>query len=249
MNIEALKSPRIEPNQAPKLTELLDKIVITLTEGSIVAVTSKIVAICEGRVVEVKSVSKETLIEQEADRWLPRSLSRYDIVLTIKNNRLIPTAGIDESNSGGFYVLWPADAQASANQIRAYLQQRFSLKQVGVLITDSTTAPLRTGTTGIALAHSGFAALHNYIEMPDLFGRPLKVTKANLAEGLAAAAVLAMGEGNEGTPFVIISDLSRIDFQDRDPNADELAELAIDPDDDLYAPLLKNAPWHNRKKR
>jgi len=243
MQITTIKTPRVVPKEAPHLIDFLDQVLPALSERTIVAITSKLVAICEDRVVAAKSVSKDSLIEQEADRWLPRSLSRYDIVLTIKKNRLIPTAGIDESNSGGFYVLWPTDAQASANQIRAYLQKRFKLHEVGVIITDSTTAPLRTGTTGICLAHSGFNALRNYIDTPDLFDRPLKVTKANLAEGLAAAAVLAMGEGNESTPLAVMTDVPTIEFQDREPNAEELAELTIDPDDDLYAPLLKSAPW------
>jgi putative folate metabolism gamma-glutamate ligase len=247
MQITAITTDRIVPRQAPQFTELLDSVLTTLPARSILAITSKIVAICEGRVVAINSVSKDTLIQQEADRWLPRSLSRYDIVLSIKNNRLIPTAGIDESNSGGFYVLWPANPQGSANQIHAYLQKRFNLRDIGVIITDSTTVPLRTGTIGIALAHSGFQALRDYIGQPDLFDRPLKVTKANLAEGLAAAAVLAMGEGNERTPLAIITDLPNIIFQNRDPNQEELAELAINPDDDLYAPLLKTAPWQSKK--
>lgn len=247
MTITAYQTDRLEPGQAPRIVEVIDKAIAALPDRSILAVTSKIVAICEGRVVDVRSVAKDNLIEQEADRWLPRSLSRYDISLTIKRNRLIPTAGIDESNGDGFYILWPADPQASANALRRHLQQRFGQRRLGVIITDSTTAPLRAGTTGIALAHSGFLALKNYIGEPDLFGRSLKVTKANLADGLAAAAVLAMGEGNEGTPLAVISDLPFVTFQERDPSAKELAALIIDPDDDLYGPILKTAPWQSNK--
>ena len=249
MNVQSMTVPRLEPNFAPTLKEVVIRALPEIAERMIVVVTSKIVAICEGRFVRDTGDSrvKDTLIEEEADQWLPRSLSDFGIVLTIKNNRLVPTAGIDESNSGGFYILWPADPQASANQLRKQLAEHFQLNELGVLITDSTTAPLRSGTTGICLAHSGFAALKNYIGNPDLFGRELKVTKANLAEGLAAAAVFTMGEGSERTPLATITDLPALIFQNRNPTAEELADLTIEPDKDLYAPLLKTAPWQEKR--
>jgi F420-0:gamma-glutamyl ligase len=112
-----------------------------------------------------------------------------------------------------------------------------------VIITDSTTAPLRVGVVGIALAHSGFLALHDYIGTPDLFGRPLRMTKANVAEALAAAAVVVMGEGSEQTPLAQLTDLPFVTFQDADPSATELAAMRIAPEDDLYGPLIEAAPW------
>jgi len=125
----------------------------------------------------------------------------------------MPSAGIDESNSNGFYILHPKDLQETANKIRIYLCKRFKLKNVGVLITDSKTTPLRWGTTGVALAHSGFLALNDYIDTPDIFGRKLKVTKVNISDGLAAAAVLVIGEGREQTPLAIISETASVKFQ------------------------------------
>ena len=114
---------------------------------------------------------------------------------------------------------------------------------MGVLITDSTTRPLRRGVTGVALAHSGFAAIEDYVGRPDIFGHPLTVTKANIRDGLAAAAVLVMGEADEQTPLAVIADLPFITFQERDPTAEELAFLHISLEEDLYAPLLTRAPW------
>src|SRR5205823_3633039 len=109
--------------------------------------------------------------------------------------------------------------------------------------TDSKTTPLRWGVTGVALAHSGFEALNSYIGQPDLFGRPLHVTRVNVMDALAAAAVLVMGEGAEQTPLAWLDDLPFVRFQPRDPTPDEIAALAIGLDEDLYAPMLTAVPW------
>jgi F420-0:gamma-glutamyl ligase len=132
--------------------------------------------------------------------------------------------------------------------VRAYLCDRFSRRHVGVIITDSTTAPLRCGVTGVALAHSGFLALNDYIGRKDVFGRPLRITKVNVAEALAAAAVLVMGEGNELTPLAVLADLPFVTFQGRNPTPAEVAVLHIKPEDDLYAPLLQAVKWKRAAK-
>ena len=239
-----IKTDVITPGSI-ELTTLLDKYVPTIREKSIVAITSKVVSLCENRVVKIGLEDKEQLIIREADYYLPPN-NPYGISLTIKDHILIPTAGIDESNGNGYYILWPEDSQRSANTLRRYLAQKYRLKHIGVIIVDSKTTALRKGTTGITLAHSGFAALQNYIGRPDIFGQPLSVTKANLADGIAAAAVLVMGEGNEQTPLALIESVPSIVYQDRNPTVAELAELRIDIKDDLYAELLNNAPWQTK---
>jgi putative folate metabolism gamma-glutamate ligase len=225
------------------LGAVLDRFLPDPPERSVVAVTSKIVAICEGRVVKIGDVDKAALVEQEADSFLPPEESRYGFTLTVRDGLLAAAAGIDESNGDGHYVLWPRDPQCAANKIREHLQRRFALREVGVIITDSTTRPLRRGVTGVALAHSGFAAIEDYVGRPDIFGHPLSITKANIRDGLAAAAVLVMGEADEQTPLAVIEDLPFVKFQDRDPTDEELAFLRISLEDDLYAPLLTRAPW------
>lgn len=230
------------------LYEILDKYLTAFNEQSVLAITSKIVSICEGRIVKTRKISKQELIEREADYYLPLEKRKYDITLTIKNSLLIPSAGIDESNGGNNYILWPSDSQKTANKIREYLCKRFSIKKVGVIITDSKTTPLRWGVTGAAIVHSGFYALKNYIGEPDIFGKKLRVTKANIMDGLAAAAVLAMGEGDEQTPLAIIKDVSFVHFQERNPNKKELDNLKINIEDDLYSSLLKGVEWIKGKR-
>jgi putative folate metabolism gamma-glutamate ligase len=242
VKVTPVKTDRITPNDRD-LFAVLDRHLPMLAEQSIVAVTSKVVAICEGRVVKVGDIAKSALIEQEAEFFLPSSESKYGITLTVRHSMLLPTAGIDESNGAGYYVLWPRDPQRSANGIRQYLAERCSLREVGVILTDSTSRPLRRGVTGVALANSGFAALKDYVGQPDVFGHPLVVTKANVRDALAAAAVLVMGEADEQTPLAVIEDLPFVVFQERDPTDEEFAALQISLEDDLYAPLLTRAPW------
>ncbi len=247
MKITAIKTEKIVPDKK-NLFSILDQYIEGFREKSILAVTSKIVSICEGRAVPIAIADKQKLIEEEADLFLPPEENKYNITLAVKNNILAPSAGIDESNANGHLVLWPADPQKSANEIRKYLMRRFNVKRAGVIITDSKTTPLRWGTTGVAIAHSGFSALKNYIGRQDLFGRKLIVTKANMMDALAVAAVLVMGEGNEQTPIAVIEDIPFIKFQSRNPTKKELLDLQINIEEDLYAPILKSAKWRKGGK-
>jgi F420-0:gamma-glutamyl ligase len=165
------------------------------------------------------------------------------------DNLLIPEAGVDESNANGHYILWPRDPQGTANAVRAYLSERFNCRHVGVIITDSKTTPLRWGVTGVALAHSGFLPLNDYIGQPDVFGRELRMTKVALADTLAAAAVLVMGEGREQTPLAVLGVLPFVVFQGRDPTEEELRQRWISIEDDLYAPLLTAVNWRKGKRQ
>lgn len=247
MKVTPLKTDKILAGQHT-LTDILDAAFTILTEKSIVVITSKIVAICQGRLVKIENADKAELVAQEAQFYLPPTQSKYGITLTISDNLLIPTAGIDESNSSGHYILWPENPQQVVNEVRAHLRKRFSISCLGVIITDSTTSPLRWGTRGISLAYSGLAPLNDYIGKPDIFGSPLKVTKANVQDGLAAAAVLVMGEGAEQTPLALIEDVPFVEFRDADPTEEELKELHIHPADDLYGPLLNSVAWEKGHK-
>jgi dihydrofolate synthase / folylpolyglutamate synthase len=225
------------------IARLLDLYLDRLVDGSIVAVTSKVVSLCENRVVSPGSTDKRALVEHESDLYLSGS-NEFGFHFTITSDTLIPSAGIDESNGDGDYVLWPSSPQASANLIRRHLRDRFDLSHVGALITDSTCTPLRRGTLGICLAHSGFEAVNDYVGALDLFGRPFRVSQANVAGGLAAAAVVAMGEGAESTPLCVIEDVPFVKFQDRDPSEAELGQTRIPLQMDLFAPFLTAVPWH-----
>lgn len=208
-----------------------------LEERSIVAVTSKVVSVCEGRTVPQHSISKTELIAKEADRVIPNPEASDDrILLTYKNHLLIPSAGVDESNGNGQYILYPQDPFQSAQKLWSYLREKRSLQSLGVMITDSHTTPLRWGVTGVALAWWGFEPVTSYIGKPDLFGHPLRVTKINVVDALAVSAVFTMGESSEKTPVAIITDAPHVNFTEKPQSVEE---ICVDPQDDLYRPLLK----------
>lgn len=242
MIVLTVKTNKIVPYKQ-SLFNVLDKYLPKLEEKSILAVTSKIVSICEKKVIKIGEIDKSKLIVQEAEYYLPPKKNKFNITLTIKRGLLVPTAGIDESNGSGYYILWPQNPQKSANKIRRYLQKRFHLNYVGVIITDSKTSPLRWGTKGVAIAYSGFSPLNNYIGKPDIFGRKLKVTKANIMDSLAVSAVLVMGEGNEQTPLAIIKDIPFVTFKKKNPSKKELKSLIINIKDDLYGSILSRVQW------
>lgn len=242
MIVQPIKTTRITPG-SHTLFEVLDEALQDVRNKDVIVITSKIVSLCEGNVVRIEGTDKAQLVREEADYYMAGNESKWGISFTIKQHTLIPTAGIDESNAGDYYVLWPKDSQKTANAIRKYLVERFGHAEVGVIITDSTCRPMRLGVSGIALAHSGFKALRDYVGQPDLFDRPLKVSQADIAGGLAATAVLMMGEGSERTPIVLMRDVSVAEFVDRNPTADELNSLKIPLEDDLFAPFLQKVEW------
>lgn len=249
MRVSALPTEIVKPGD--DLFEVLEDSLLMVPERSVLIVTSKILSICEQRVVEIiggdKAV-KHDLVRQEADWYLDPEESEYNLMLTVKNNQLIVNAGIDESNVDDQYVMWPGDPQEWANEIWEWLRASFEVEQVGVIITDSKTTPLIKGVTGTALAHAGFNALRSLIGMPDIFGRQMKVTEVNLAQALAVAGVLEMGEGNEQTPLALIEDVHEIEYQNRVPTVEELALLRFDLQQDLFAPILTKANWKKGRK-
>jgi dihydrofolate synthase / folylpolyglutamate synthase len=245
MNLVPIKTHRVEVGE--KLFPLLDRYVEDLQEKSILAITSKILSLCEGRIIcKNKVASKEQLIKQESDQYLDSdAIDRFGVLLTIKNNILIPSAGIDESNGPEVYILYPNDVFKTARVIWRYLRKRDRIKQLGIVITDSHSTPLRKGVMGIGLAWCGFLALRDYVGKQDLFGRPLRITQANILDGLAASSVFLMGEGSEQTPMVLIQGAPGINFQQRPPIQSEIDAIRIPLEDDLYGPILQNGNWQS----
>lgn len=244
MHVKTFKTHPITPHES--LFQIIDAYIPPLQEKEILIVTSKIISLCEGCVMDKSlGMSKEELIRQSADAYLniEGEPALHSIQLTIKNHILIPSAGIDESNGDGLYILYPENIQESATKIWDHIRNRDKLKNFGVLITDSHTTPMRRGVIGIGLGWCGFTPLYSYIGKPDCFDVPLRVTMVNILDALAVPAVFCMGEGNEQTPFAVISDAPKMDFQENPPSFEEIRNLSIPMAEDLYAPLLKNAPW------
>ncbi len=235
MIIKAIKTREFLP---PKddLFDLLGSIKY-LEEDSVIAITSKVVAIGEGECIEVSKIDKDELIKKEADKYLPREEVPDALVIqTIKNNMIVASAGVDESNGNGYYILWPKDSNLSAKNIWQFLKNKFKLKNLGVVITDSRLTPLRQGVVGYAIGFYGFNPIKSYIGKKDIFGREFKMETSNIPDSLASAAVLEMGEGAEKKPIAVISDVT-LEFSEGDYSID------IDEEKDMFYPFLSNVNW------
>ena len=128
------------------------------------------------------------------------------IIVAHRLGFVLANAGIDMSNVGPQgeerALLLPADPDASCRTMRMRLRERTGI-DVAVLIIDSFGRAWRNGTVGTAIGISGFPALLDLRGTPDLFGRPLQITEVGLADELAAAASLLMGQAAEASPIVL----------------------------------------------
>ncbi|MFA6534330.1 MAG: coenzyme F420-0:L-glutamate ligase [Patescibacteria group bacterium] len=229
MKITPIKTRIFQPKE--KLLPFLKKSLPRLREREILVVTSKIVALAEGRFLnQTDKKTKERLIKSESSWATPTK----HVWLTIKDGAFMAAAGIDESNAAGRLILLPQDSFRAAAAICHYFKKLYRLKNLGVIITDSRCLPLRAGITGQALGYAGFQGIKDYRGQPDLFGRILKISQVNVADSLATAAVLTMGEGRERQPLAII-EAAPVKFTAKTSRR----ELAIPPTDDIFWPLLK----------
>ena len=228
MEIKAIKTRIFRENE--DLIEFIFKYLKKIPNNSVLVVTSKIVALSEGRTVKYENKRKKIkLIKQESDFALKTKL----VWLTIKDGIVMANSGIDESNADGRLILLPKDSFKSAEMLRKKLIKKFHVKNLGVLITDSRLFPLRAGVVGVATGYAGFQGIRNYIGKKDIFGRVLKMSKTDIADSLATAAVVCMGEGKELQPLAIITKPPVV-FTEKVNRK----ELIIKPKDDLYLPLF-----------
>jgi coenzyme F420-0:L-glutamate ligase len=191
---------------------------VPLEDEDIIVITSKAVASSEGRIVKLSDVkpseeayriAKEIELEPEFVELVIRESEIvyggvFRALLTLKDNILQANAGIDKSNvPSGYAVLLPEDPTRSAHAIRNQIYERTGHK-LGVIIADSRTQPLRLGNIGFALGVAGFKPVVDERGKKDLYGNTLRITRRAVADNLACAAEVLMGEGSEQIPVVII---------------------------------------------
>lgn len=244
MQVTPIKTRTLIPPQ-DDLLAVLGEAIKSIPERSILVVTSKAISIGEGRCLPQAKYSRADLVPQEAEYYFPQTkVAIGEYQAAIKHNAFIASAGIDKSNSGTYLTLLPSDPMLSAQKIWSYARERYGVKELGVLITDSHLMPMRRGTVGLSIGFYGFEPLTDYRGRPDLFGQPMQVTLRNLADGFAAAAVVVMGEGEESTPVAVISDIPFVQFTSEPYAPQKSGEgLLVPPEEDVFYPLLKNADW------
>ena len=233
MEMHAVRLGIVNPPQDDLLAKIKES-PLSLQEGDCVAVSSKVVAIWQGRCV-LRDTDKEELIKKEADLYLDEPM-KHGVLHTIKNGLVIANAGIDPL--GEWYVLLPQKPQEAAEQLLEWFKKEYGVSDLKLIITDSRSVFLRQGAVGIAVAWAGFPPLYDNRNRLDLLGAKSGGTQTNLPDSLAAAATLAMGEANEQTPLALIRGVSYVDTPKASPDRFELS-----PAEDLYAPLLQSPKW------
>lgn len=232
MEVLPVRTPILNPPQhdlAPVLAAALPP----LGERDVLCVSSKVVAIDEGRCVPIAAAEKSALISQEADIEIAVAYKRWP--LTVKHHAFLGSAGIDESNGDGYYVLQPSDPFASAARLHAWVTAHAGLAELGLVITDSHSQPFRLGATGVAAAWWGIAPLVSHIGETDLFGRELRCERSNIVDGLAATATLVMGETDAAVPVAIIRGAPDIQFT----GGDTREHLFVSPEHDHFRVLYE----------
>lgn len=217
--------PQVRPgdNLADLLGDAIDHSHLLPNPGDILVVTSKIVAKSEGRFVDLNDILPGTRALELAQltgkdarlvevilgeaREVVRA-TRHVIIVETRGGLILANAGVDQSNlsetdQGRRVLLLPEDADASAKKLKQKLDERY-VTDLGVIISDSVGRPWRLGTLGLAIGAAGVPSLWDRRGEPDLAGRALEVTEVAFADAVAAAAVLAMGEGAEGTPAALV---------------------------------------------
>jgi coenzyme F420-0:L-glutamate ligase len=191
---------------------------LRVKNGDIVAVASKVVSLSERNIVSLANVKPTVSARSLGRRFdiLPEFaqvvLDEADavyrgvpgVILTLKNGDAVANSGVDRKNAPGNCVIpWPVNPQRSADMIRRAIHRNLG-KRVGVVIVDSRVTPLRLGTIGLAIACSGFEPVKDSRGIKDLYGRSARITLHAIADGIAGAAQLLMGETRETIPFVLV---------------------------------------------
>lgn len=236
MQFIPIKTSTLNP---PKddIFQVFDKFVWDIKDNDIIFISSKILAIHQWRCVKIKDIEKKDLIEQEKDMWIKSDIVPWrDIYLTIKNNTLIASAWIDESNANWYYILWPDNLENLSKEIYDYFCKRFKISNLWIIITDSATRPLKSGVVGIWIYSYGINPIRDERWKKDIFWRELKITQINIIDSLTPTAVYLMWEWNEKSWIIVWRNIAWIEFSTKY----KYENINIKTEEDLYYPILKN---------
>ena len=221
--------PEVKPgdNIARLILEAAQREGIEIDDGDIIVIAQKIVSKAENRFVNLNSVlaSMEAfklarildrdprlieLILRESSEVV--KTERGHIIATTKHGITCANAGIDTSNVRGteeVVLLLPEEPDKSAEEVRRQISE-LTGRRVGVIISDTYGRPLREGQVNMAIGASGVKIFKDYRGKPDMKGYVLRVKNIAVADEIASAAELVMGQATEKIPVVVIKGLSEL---------------------------------------
>ncbi len=242
------------------LLEAIKTSKIELQDKDIIIIASKVISIIEGCQLPLNSI---THVQREAEvaakiagldpRFVEVVFQEADeifgavpgAILALRNNIIQANAGVDQSNAGGdeFLIVLPRDPFRSAEKIRKTLYAKIG-QNFGIILADSKTHPLRQGTSGFALAVSGFIPLIDDRGTEDLYGRHMKITTRAIADNLVSGAEILMGETNQRVPVVVVRGCNVITFQEEEDIEKNNDLMKISPQNCIYMGPL----WYSERK-
>jgi coenzyme F420-0:L-glutamate ligase len=149
-------------------------------------------------------------------------------------------AGVDKSNiPTGYASLLPKNPRMSADRIRLQVKATLGI-DIGVMIIDSRTQPLRLGNIGMALGVAGFRPVMDDRGRYDLFGNAMRITRRAMADNLASACTAVMGESDESIPAALIRN-APVDFT---KESFDSSEMWIRPDECMYMAIFEE--WRRK---
>jgi coenzyme F420-0:L-glutamate ligase/coenzyme F420-1:gamma-L-glutamate ligase len=249
LSIRALEEfPLVNPgdNLSSVILDSIKDNGISIDDGDVILLAQKIISKSENRfknLLEIKPSEKAIKLGKSLGRdpaFIQLILDESNEILSTKKNVIIVehklgyiniNAGIDRSNISkdqDLVLLLPEDPKKSANDIQTQINTQIG-KDISVIITDSMTRPYRSGVTNFAIASSNIQSLIDLKGEEDIFGNLLHATEIAIADELAAAAGLLMGQGNDMKPVVIIKGFDRSNY-----SINNAYDLIVDKDEDLY---------------
>lgn len=241
---------RIGDSLLGHLVESLRTRRMSVRTGDVFVVSSKVVSLSEYRVRRLSIITPDLKARRLARMYsLPSDFVQVVLdeadrviggvkgaILTIAGGDATASSGVDRKNAPfDTVVLWPKNPDVSARKLNHKIRQRFK-KKVGVVIVDSRVAPLRLGTIGLAIGCSGFGPLKDYRGNNDIYSRKIQITFQAVADGIAAAAQLVMGEADEKVPFALVRD-APIDFGSRSG----MRPAKLEADNCLYMSQIRHS--------
>jgi len=250
VSLESFPLVKARDNLAKIIVKTLKRENVSLSDGDIIAIAQKIVSKAEGRIVRLrdvkpseraKEIAKVTLKDPRLVELILRETkkilkaSQQIFIVENKNGLVSINAGIDKSNVKGddAYALLPLDPDKSARRICSEIL-KLTRKRVGVVICDTYSRPFRRAQVEFAIGVAGVDPFKDYRGQKDLFGYILKVKRVAIADEIASAAELAMGQGKEAVPVVIIKNLNRVEWTEKTSAND----LLISKREDLFSEAL-----------
>jgi coenzyme F420-0:L-glutamate ligase/coenzyme F420-1:gamma-L-glutamate ligase len=220
IGIEGLPIIKTGDNLAELICDAAERQKTPIKNGDVIVVTHVIVSRAEGNIVNLNDVTPSTFAKSIAEQYgkdpalvevvlrESKSMVRMDrgiLITESKHGFVCANSGVDKSNVPGerIVALLPENPDDSAEKIRKEIKKLIGC-DVAVIISDTHGRPLREGEINVAIGTAGIEPIRDRRGEKDLFGYVLKIKQTAIADELASAAELVIGQADEGIPVAII---------------------------------------------